>query len=88
MPLDAPLAAPFSLETLGPAFAVALGEDDAGPNPAQRAFLARVLEDFRPGELPGVSLADLAEVLAGFWRFGAEVDGSPAVRLSPGQRRP
>jgi glutamate dehydrogenase len=81
MPLDAPVAAPFSLETLGPAFAVALGEDDAGPSPAQKAFLARVLGDFRPGELPNVRLADLAEVLAGFWRFGAEVDGSPAVRL-------
>ena len=75
MPLDAPAAAPFSLETLGPAFAVALGED-AGPSPPQAAFLARVLEDFRPDELPTVRLDDLAEVLAGFWRFGAEAKGA------------
>ena len=80
MPLDAPAAAPFSLETLGPAFAVALGED-AGASPPQTAFLARVLEDFRPDELPTVRLDDLAEVLAGFWRFGAEAKGAPAVRL-------
>ena len=34
------------------------------------AFLERVLEDYRAEELPGVLEADLAVVLANFWRFG------------------
>ncbi len=35
-------------------------------------FLDRVIEDYRPEELPDVSEADLAHVLARFWRFGEQ----------------
>jgi len=72
----------FALPTLQQAFTAALGEAGSELTPAQIAFLVRVLEDYRPGELPGVAPADLAEVLAGFWRYGARFGGGvPAARL-------
>jgi glutamate dehydrogenase len=74
-------AGDFTLENLEIAFVSALGSGPAGD--ARKAFLARVLEDFRPAELPGVTVADLAQVLAGFWRFGHDRHGeAPTVRLT------
>nr|MDQ2860155.1 NAD-glutamate dehydrogenase [Pseudomonadota bacterium] len=77
----------FTLEALTAAFAAAGEGEGAEISQAQDAFLATVLEDFRPEELPGVGVGDLAAVLADFWRFGADATsagaegGSPAVRL-------
>ncbi|HEY7852912.1 MAG TPA: NAD-glutamate dehydrogenase, partial [Caulobacteraceae bacterium] len=72
-------AGDFSLENLEKALDSALG---APASPAQGAFVAAVLEDFRPGELDGVTPADLAEVLAGFWKFAKSHHGqAPTVRL-------
>ena len=52
------------------------------PMPAEQAFLASVLEDYRADELPGVGAADLGAVLAHFWAYGAHVAGdTPAARL-------
>ncbi|HEY5289289.1 MAG TPA: NAD-glutamate dehydrogenase, partial [Caulobacteraceae bacterium] len=80
MPESRP-AGEFTLENLETAFAAALGGETG--NSSRTGFLARVLEDFRPGELAGVSLADLAEVLAAFWRFGEGRRGpEPTARLT------
>ena len=72
-------AGDFAVEDIEAAFDSALG----GPtSPARRAFLTAVLEDFRPGELEGLTGADLAEVLAGFWTFAKARHGeAPTVRL-------
>ncbi|HEY2179522.1 MAG TPA: NAD-glutamate dehydrogenase [Caulobacteraceae bacterium] len=73
-------AGEFSLENLEEAFVSALG---GRASKAQSAFVAGVLEDFRPGELEGVGVADLAHVLAGFWTFAKARDSrDPTVRLS------
>ena len=50
------------------AFLAALPEGAADEGVAD--FLERVVEDYRPDELPCVTEADLAQVLAGFWLFG------------------
>ena len=69
----------FTLDNLEKALDLALG---AAASPAQGAFVGAVLEDFRPGELDGVTAGDLAEVLAGFWNFAKSHHGkAPAVRL-------
>jgi glutamate dehydrogenase len=72
-------AGEFSLENLEKAFVSALG---GRASKAQGAFVAGVLEDFRPGELREVSAVDLAAVLAGFWKFAKARHGhAPTVRL-------
>ncbi len=79
MMLETLPAGEFTLNTLLAAFADFVGR----PSPAQRAFLDRVLEDFRPGELLGVGVEDLAAVLAAFWAFAGERSGAaPTVRLT------
>ncbi len=87
MPLDAPPDESLNLTSLETAFAAALAQDGEGDRDgdraAQSAFVAAIWEDYRPGELPGVSAGDLGAVLARFWRFGAALKGeSPTVRLS------
>ncbi|HZL00063.1 MAG TPA: NAD-glutamate dehydrogenase, partial [Caulobacteraceae bacterium] len=78
----APRAPEFTLASLLPAFVRRLGGEPSAPSDAERAFVTRVLEDYRPEELPDVRPDDLAAVLAGFWRFGSEHDGeTPAARL-------
>ena len=78
MMLETLPAGEFTLKTLEAAFTDILGR----PRPTQRAFLDRVLEDFRPGELLGVGVKDLASVLADFWTFACERTGvAPTVRL-------
>ncbi|MEO8927847.1 MAG: NAD-glutamate dehydrogenase, partial [Caulobacteraceae bacterium] len=83
----APADPALTLEGLTAAFTADRDGGAAQTSLAQSAFLAKVLEDFRPEELPGVGAADLAAVLADFWRFGvaatgvAGADGAPAVRL-------
>ncbi|HEV7159020.1 MAG TPA: NAD-glutamate dehydrogenase [Caulobacteraceae bacterium] len=80
MMLDTAPQAPLSLENLTSAFDTAL--DAAAPPEGRKAFLVRVMEDFRPTELPGVSLSDLACVLAAFWRFAEDRRAeTPTVRL-------
>jgi glutamate dehydrogenase len=79
MTLETLPAREFTPENLESAFDSVLGP----PNAAQRAFLSGVLKDHRAGELDDVSPADLAEVLARFWRFGEERQGeAPIVRLT------
>ncbi len=54
----------------------------AFPIETDHDFLEEVIEDYRAEELPGVSTADLAAVLAGFWRHCEESRGGPpAMRL-------
>ncbi|HEY5107550.1 MAG TPA: NAD-glutamate dehydrogenase [Caulobacteraceae bacterium] len=85
-----PTAAPASdtpeinYESLSQAFAKATGgaAGDETQAKARQAFIARILEDYRPEELPGLSATDFAATLAGFWRFGeAHASDSPSARL-------
>ena len=74
-----------SLAALDEAFDVRLsGGGSPQPEAARRAFLASVLEDYRPEELPGVGVADLAAILAGFlsWAAGAVLPAARLVRAS------
>src|SRR5579859_3693961 len=74
------LSPPITLEALAPAFLAAAGGGE--PTPAQHAFLASVLEDYRPDELPGIGPDDLGAVLAAFWAHGEAFKGpAPAARL-------
>jgi glutamate dehydrogenase len=69
-----------TLKTLTKAFAA--GQNGSPPTPAQSDFLALVLEDFRPEEVPGITARDLAGLLLDFWRFGAAAHGeTPTARL-------
>ncbi|HZZ34668.1 MAG TPA: NAD-glutamate dehydrogenase domain-containing protein, partial [Caulobacteraceae bacterium] len=70
------------------AFAEALGKIQSALTADEAAFIDRVLEDYRPEELPSVSAGDFAGFLAGFWRFGqAHVGEGPAVRLTQAKSR-
>jgi len=71
----APLAAPF--------LAALSGKPDTPP-PGVEAFLSAIAADYRPEELPGVSLADLAGRAASFWTFArAAPANEPAIRVGP-----
>src|SRR5258708_6183255 len=85
---DMPAAGEFTPESLEAAFDQALGDRPTGVG--QAAFLARVLEDFRPGELAGITPADVGCVLASFWRFAEErrEAAPPAPPLTPTARPP
>src|SRR5579859_4381372 len=73
---------PITQQALSSAFLRAGGQDAGDLTPAQLAFLASVLGDYRPDELPGVGPDDLAAVLAGFWAYGEAFQGpAPAARL-------
>ena len=78
MPLD---AEPAYAAALTAAFHHALAGDGDDTATAQ-AFIVRVLEDYRPDELPGLSAEVLAGALAGFWRLGAHGAQAPVVRLT------
>lgn len=62
------VADPISLERLTAAFVAVSSDGGHGPSAEQSAFLCRVLEDLRPGELANVALEDFAAALAVFWR--------------------
>src|SRR5580658_4247633 len=48
------------------------------------AFLKAIAADFRPEELPGVSVADIAVRAAALWTFAHAASGSePAIRIGP-----
>jgi glutamate dehydrogenase len=69
------------LELFGDALA-RIAPDRPPPGPPGREFIAHVLEDYRPGELPDVTGEDLAAVLAAFWRLGEQTAAEEtAVRL-------
>ena len=69
----APAAPPAPLAD---AFAAELGSPVEG---AAADFLRQAADDARDDELPGVTPADLAAVLAGFWRFAAASASDDAV---------
>ncbi len=71
-----------TLEALDDAFAdrLSLGAPVEPTAATRRAFLASVLDDYRPEEMPGVTVEDLAAVLADFWIWAAAA-ALPAVRL-------
>jgi glutamate dehydrogenase len=72
----------FSLDRLMGAFASARTDEAGAAAGVEREFVARVLADYRPDELPGVTAADFAAVLAEFWRFGEAHGGdAPSARL-------
>ncbi len=53
-------------------------------SPLQAAFARQAAADWRPEELPGVGLENLAANLAEFWRFAEGVTGAePQIRLVP-----
>ncbi len=69
-------------EALDDAFAdrLSIGAPIEPTAATRRAFLTSVLEDYRPEELPGVTVDDLAAVLADFWIWAAAA-ALPAARL-------
>ncbi|HZZ90708.1 MAG TPA: NAD-glutamate dehydrogenase, partial [Caulobacteraceae bacterium] len=51
------------------------------------AFLQAIAADYRPDELPGVSVAELGAHAASLWRFAQEHAGAaPAIRIRPAGR--
>ncbi|HTZ71927.1 MAG TPA: NAD-glutamate dehydrogenase [Acetobacteraceae bacterium] len=77
--LEAP---PASAGGLLASFAESLGQRPAELPQAARAFVAQAQSDWAADELPGMTLADLGNTLAEFWRFGAAArDREPAIRL-------
>ncbi len=80
MPLDQDIAAagPLADSVLNQIAAQGL------PTAGAEAFIASVVGDYRPEELPGLAPETLATVLAGFWAFAAAWDGvGSAVRITP-----
>ena len=79
----------FSLADLTRAFELgssAKGGSKTGPGERaeQSAFLASVLQDYRPGELSGLGVDELGAALASFWDFAADYQGGPpSMRLQP-----
>ncbi|EGF92001.1 bacterial NAD-glutamate dehydrogenase family protein [Asticcacaulis biprosthecium C19] len=48
---------------------------------AEKVFLAQILEDFDPEELPGLDTASLNAIIAGFWSFGdSRAHGTETLR--------
>ena len=69
---------------LAAAFQAALADHPAAPPPGADAFLRAITADYRPEELPGISLADLAAQAASFWTFAnAAGADAPAIRTKP-----
>ncbi|MGA0603560.1 NAD-glutamate dehydrogenase [Caulobacter sp. KR2-114] len=80
MPLDhpAPPAGP-----LADAFRQEIARQSL-PDAGADAFIASVLADYRPEELPGFGEGALAARLADFWAWGQAWDGgAPSVRIIP-----
>ena len=74
----------MTIDTLAPAFAAEFAAQPPGEAAARSGFLAQVVDDYRPEELPDLDDRDLAAVLAEFWRFGSTAAGPGAtVRLRP-----
>ena len=83
MSADSAIPAPVAEDVITDAFAKAIGRDDGALAPTETAFLAQMREDYVPGELPGLSLDDLAANLADFWRFaGSRSEAGPAIRIT------
>ncbi|HEY7899798.1 MAG TPA: NAD-glutamate dehydrogenase domain-containing protein, partial [Caulobacteraceae bacterium] len=80
MTSEKPPVGVFSLTAVHPAFTAALGLSEADG----ADFLAKVLGDFRSGELIGLDEGDLASSLASFWRFAHDGDAaSTRIRITP-----
>jgi len=80
MPLDhhAPAAGPLADAFRRHIARQTLSQDGADD------FIASVLGDYRPEELPGLGVEALAAALAGFWAFAQAWDGgAPIVRITP-----
>ncbi|HEY1751737.1 MAG TPA: NAD-glutamate dehydrogenase [Caulobacteraceae bacterium] len=66
------------------AFLAALPDKPAQPPPRAEAFLDAILADYRPEELPGVSVGELAARAASLWAFAqASAGPAPAIRVTP-----
>src|SRR5471030_2641335 len=66
------------------AFLAALPGKPARPPAGAEAFLKAIAADYRPDELPGVSVAELAVRAAGLWSFAQTSSGDqPEIRISP-----
>jgi len=65
------------------AFAQALGVSAESLSPAARGFATQAQDDWSAEELPGLDVADVADALADFWRFGesAKDVSEPVIRL-------
>ncbi|HEX4742448.1 MAG TPA: NAD-glutamate dehydrogenase [Caulobacteraceae bacterium] len=69
------------LELFGEALA-RIAPDRPPSDVTEREFVAHVLEDYRPSELPEVTGEDMASVLAAFWRLGEQTGAEEtAIRL-------
>ncbi|HEY2051644.1 MAG TPA: NAD-glutamate dehydrogenase [Caulobacteraceae bacterium] len=70
------------LDIFGAALARA-APDRSPPGAAEREFVAHVLEDYRPSELPDLTAEDMAAALADFWRLGEQTGTEEtAIRLT------
>ncbi|WP_371129897.1 NAD-glutamate dehydrogenase [Phenylobacterium sp.] len=66
------------------ALIAAFGKLVSDESDAARDFITQAAEDAAPDELPEISTAALAALLADFWGFAATRKGSaPAIRLAP-----
>src|SRR3990167_8840179 len=66
------------------ALIVAFGKLVGDQGDAARDFITQAAEDAAPDELPEISTAALAALLADFWAFAATRKGSaPMIRLAP-----
>ncbi|HEY1426854.1 MAG TPA: NAD-glutamate dehydrogenase [Caulobacteraceae bacterium] len=67
-----------------PAFLAALPNHPKTPPPGAEAFAQAIAADYRPEELPGVMLPELARRAAELWTFATEAKGDePVIRLRP-----
>src|SRR5271167_1366148 len=74
---------PADPEPLVAAFLAALRSGGVA-SPAEAAFLAAIAQDYRPEELPQVTLTELGWRAAQLWSFAAgEVGPEPAIRVVP-----
>ncbi|HWF76426.1 MAG TPA: NAD-glutamate dehydrogenase domain-containing protein, partial [Caulobacteraceae bacterium] len=66
------------------AFLAALPNQPKAPPAGAAAFVEAIAADYRPEELPGVSLAELARRAADLWTFAQNAKGdTPAIRITP-----
>ena len=85
MSADSAIPASVAEDVIGEAFAKGIGRDDgaAALTPTETAFVSQMREDYVPGDLPGLSLTDLAVNLSDFWRFAERrSQPGPAIQIT------
>jgi glutamate dehydrogenase len=66
------------------AFLAALPNHPKSPPPGAATFVGAIAADYRPEELPGVTLAELGRRAADLWMFAQSAKGAaPTIRIGP-----